>query len=139
MELSGSGHGYGDADADGGGYGYGGGGGGYGDEKKHYLELLLAAHPIDAGCVAGFWRSRADGTPANGGDETLRARVGQVQEVPGPLCLCERGTLHATRNPEKWEGERWWVVALYPPIASEENKLGSLKRKIIADLGKCPF
>jgi hypothetical protein len=61
-------------------------------------------------------------------------KVGDVHETKGPLALCNNGTLHATFNPDKWKGERWWVVAMHGDIAIGENKIGALKREIIAEI-----
>jgi hypothetical protein len=127
---SGSGDGYGDGYGDGDGYGSGGG-------SKVYFQALLAPYSQGAGVIA-FWRSRLDGTPANGGVGDP-VKVGDVQEVAGPLRLCGARALHATFNPQKWKGERWWIVELAHPVESDTDKLGSLRRRIVADLGRCPF
>ena len=44
-------------------------------------------------------------------------------EIAGPLELCGDGALHATWNPEKWKGDRTWIVALYGEIAIGDDKL----------------
>ena len=98
--------------------------------------------PFEApGVYVAFWRSRNDGTPANhsSSGKPVKAAVGVVHEVPGPLELCSHRALHATRNPGKWKGERWWVVALHEPVQHQEDKSGALKRTILLDLGACPF
>jgi hypothetical protein len=42
-------------------------------------------------------------------------------------------------NPQKWKGARTWVVALREPVETDDDKLGSLERRIVADLGMCGF
>jgi hypothetical protein len=39
-------------------------------------------------------------------------------------------------DPAEWNGERLWVVALYPPFQYEQDgeKYGSLKREIIKEI-----
>jgi hypothetical protein len=80
-----------------------------------------------------FWRSRADGSPSNGGKGGIR-KEGQIEEISGPLVMCGPGALHGTFHPVKYSGEALWVVALYPPIEVHDDKLGSLKRKIICKI-----
>jgi hypothetical protein len=125
-----------------GGWGYGGWGCGYGDgdgeEKTEYLNAILESAKVEDGCVYVFWRSHEDGTPANGGGGGVR-KVGMVEEIPGPLEICTRNALHGTKEPQIWKGGRWWIVALYPPVQATRDKVGSLKRRIVKDLGKCPF
>jgi len=137
----GSGDGYGDGSGDGygDGYGYGYGyGDGYGDgDVTEYIAALLSEHERPDAVIA-VWRSTKDGHPANGGD-SLAVTIGLVQEVKGPLALCSSRALHGTLMPHKWKGERWWIVALHHPVQIQDDKIGSLKRTIIADLGKCPF
>lgn len=67
------------------------------------------------------------------------AKVGDVQEIPGPLKLYGPGALHATDTPTLWNGDRWWLVALHAPVVKEGDKYGSLKREILEDLGPCPY
>ena len=138
----GSGSGYGDGSGDGSGDGYGdgsGSGSGYGSGVVHEPYWVAAAESaIRIGCyrpgaIFAVWRSRADGTPANGGS-AQPVKVGDIQTSPGPLDLCKPGTLHATWQPEKWKGCRWWAVAMYPPYIIGDNKIGSLKREIIAEI-----
>ena len=141
-------YGYGYGNGYGNGYGYGNGNGyGYGDGKsdsqnnKNYFDLIIESHRARCDIPSVkivFWRSKKDGTPSNGGSKTV-AKVGLTEEVKGPLKLCSQNALHGTLNPEKWQGEKWWVVALHEPVGEEEHKYGSLKRTIIADLGNCPF
>jgi len=137
---SGDGSGYGSGDGSGYGSGYGSGSGygdGYGDGSIAYCAALTdipeAYIHREAGAVVALWRSNVDGTPANGGTNT-KAVPGLVEETPGPLELCKSGTLHATFRPEKWQGGRLWVVALYGDVAITEDKLGALKRVIIAEV-----
>ena len=134
----GFGFGFGDGYGDGSGYGSGyGSGSGSDAEKAQYYAELLGPYK-QRGMVAAFWRSALDGQPANGGSGT-RAVVGLEEVIPGPLRLCGKQALHATHAPHLWRGERWWIVALHEPVAYDGNKLGSLKRTILVDLGKCPF
>src|SRR5690348_9034405 len=130
---SGSGSGSGSGYGDGSGYGYGDGSG-YGDGD---LNLFLNSYQ-KGGCVMAFWRSNEDGSPSNGGTGGPR-KLGQVETITGPLTLCTKNALHGTLEPKNWKGDRWWIVALYEPVQSEGDKIGSLKREIVADLGKCPF
>jgi hypothetical protein len=142
----GCGDGYGDGSGSGYGYGYGSGYGygygyGYGDKDEEnaatywaaLTEVPSAQRARDAGAVLALWKSRADGRPANGGS-LPPVKVGDIHETRGPLMLCEAGTLHATFKPHKWRGERWWVVALYGEIAVADDKVGALKREILAEL-----
>jgi hypothetical protein len=57
-----------------------------------------------------------------------------IHTTPGPLLLCNRGTLHATLLPSKWSGERWWIVALTGEIIGDEEKYGALSREIIGEV-----
>lgn len=67
------------------------------------------------------------------------ARVGRTESVKGPLKLCGAGALHGTTVPSKWKGDRWWLVHLHEPVVGDADKLGSLARDYVVDLGKCPF
>jgi hypothetical protein len=145
--LYGSGSDYGDGYCSGYGSGYGDGycsGYGYGYGDVSYHQAICRAHPRAAeleanGCTLALWRSRADGTPANGGSGKP-AKVGDIQTVSAESpYLCSDKALHGTLWPHKWSGKRWWVVALYPPVVGDADKFGSLKREIIADLGECPY
>jgi hypothetical protein len=64
--------------------------------------------------------------------------VGESQSIGGVLSLC-RNAFHGALDPTKWRGDRWWVVALHEPVVADDQKMGSLRRTIIADLGRCPF
>jgi hypothetical protein len=103
-----------------------------------YFEALLKPYQ-QPGLTVAFWRSNEDGTPANGGTHDTKGVVGKTEEVAGPLTICSSRALHGTMNPCKWKGARWWVVALHPPVLTSEDKVGSLKRTFLADLGRCPF
>jgi len=144
----GSGYGYGSyggGSGDGYGYGYGSGygygdGSGDGDYWKFVLNSFLDGDKMEKalsleekGCCLSFWRSRVDGSPANGG-RSKPVTEGDIQEESGPLELCEAGTLHSTLIPTKWQGSRIWIVAMYPPFIGEPKKYGSLKREIICEV-----
>jgi hypothetical protein len=139
---SGYGSGYVDGDGYGSGYGYGDGYGygygyGYGDEI--YFTAALSQFQAPRDTTLAFWKCRNDNSPANGGSGTV-AEEGKTEELPPPLRPCSEGALHATLNPRKWKGEKWWVVAMHHPIVHVDgDKIASLKRTFIKDLGKCPF
>ena len=143
----GSGYGDGSGDGSGDGYGYGyGSGDGYGDGYGYWRAAIetyatawssanrdrLAA-AIKAGATIAYWRSDKNGRACHGGRNDP-VQPGTVETAPGPLKLCHRGTLHATRNPHQWSGDRLWVVALYGEIAEQPDKIGSLKREIIGEV-----
>jgi len=136
----GAGGGYGSGDygyGDGDGYGDGSGGGyGSGDGRwlRSYTDQILEQYPCPAGARLAYWKSEQDGTPANGGS-WAPAKVGMVQEIPGPLQLCGGGALHATLDLNQWDGVRIWIVALYGEIEEGKDKLGALKREFVAELG----
>ena len=142
--LTGDGDGYGYGYGDGDGYGAGDGDGdgaghGAGDGDGEYLKALLDCTPRSQeraakGCMIGFWRSSAAGQPANGGSSSKKAEVGLVEEIKGPLEICTPNALHATTEPWRWKGERLWVVAIYPPYIRQEDKIGGLKREILAEI-----
>ena len=143
---SGYGSGYGDGYGDGSGSGYGDGdGSGYGS-GSYWLAVIehcatkwpkaaqdRFAQLRKARAKIAFWRSEANGQPSNGGKKIEAAAPGVIHTAPGPLNLCNAGTLHATLLPPKWKGERWWVVALHGEIIGDEEKYGCLKREIIAE------
>ena len=133
----GHGYGYGDGHGDGDGYGYGDG--------EYWLACLRyfltklpdaarqrAASLTKKGIKLAYWRSTADGRPANGGSADP-VQAGTVHEEKGPLNLCHRGTLHATLIPPKWKGERWWIVALHGEVIGDDEKMGCLKREVIGE------
>jgi len=149
----GSGYGYGDGDGYGYGDGYGSGYGyGYGDgygygSKEYWLATIdgfaskwpehfrgRLAELRQLGATIAFWRSGNDGQPSNGGKKIEAAAPGVIHTAPGPLNLCNAGTLHATLLPPKWEGSRWWIVALTGQVIGDEEKYGALSREI---LGEC--
>ena len=139
--YGGYGYGYGYGDGDGGYGGYGGFGDGYGDGYgSGGWEVFLSAYAgtageaaVTKGATLAYWRSGADGRPCNGGSGDP-VKPGDVQEIEGPLEICTKHALHGTLNPENWNGERLWVVALYPPVQSDGDKLGSLKREILCEI-----
>jgi hypothetical protein len=130
-------------------FGSGSGSGyGYGDGSKEYwlatIPYLARKWPEEQrrryesakadGLTLAFWRSTQAGGPANGGRKIEPAAPGVVHTAPGPLRLCESGTLHATFIPPKWQGERWWIVAMHGEVASDDSdKIGALKREILGE------
>jgi len=134
-KTTGSGSGYGS------GYGYGyGDGSGSGSGYWHYIFETCLSWPRveeltpDPDVTFGFWKSDKNGLPSNGGEWREPARSGLVQEVKGPLEICTRRALHATVQPEKWEGERVWLVALFGETQRKEDKMGALKREILGEV-----
>jgi hypothetical protein len=143
----GYGDGYGSGSGDGSGDGYGNGDGSgdgsywlntiryfaekWSDAQRARLDELRAL-----GAKICFWRSQADGTPANGG-RLAPAKIGDVHKVNGPLELCTKRALHATLIPPKWKGERVWVVALLGEVIGDEEKYGALEREIIGECLQC--
>ena len=106
--------------------------------KNFTIKALLAQY-TELGWRYSIWRSTKSGTPANGGKAgTAPARVGMVEQVAGEAVICSHG-FHATNQPWNWKGERWWIVALKEPVIEQEDKLCSTQRKIVADLGICPW
>ena len=131
---SGYGYGYGSGDGDGSGYGYGSGDGS-GDGDGYWLAALASTvtqAARAAGAAIAFWRSGSDGRPCNGGSGEP-VHVGLKEEIPGPLRLC-RNALHGTLEPTKWEGKRLWIVALWGEVQTEGDKMGALKREILAEV-----
>jgi hypothetical protein len=151
----GSGDGYGDGYGDGSGYGSGdgygdgsGSGSGYGYGSKEYwcstIPYFASRWPEEqrtryeaakaGGLTIAFWRSTQAGGPANGGRKIEPAAPGVIHTAPGPLALCQAGTLHATYLPPKWEGDRWWIVAMHGEVLDDgDNKIGALKREILGE------
>jgi hypothetical protein len=149
---SGDGYGYGYGDGDGYGYGdsYGSGDGdgsgyGYGD-GEYWLATIDAfaskwpatlqrrlAELRKSGAPIAFWRSDANGQPSNNGGKIEAAAPGVIHTSSGPLCACQPGTLHATVIPPKWQGSRWWIVAMIGDVVTDGDKLGALKREIIGE------
>jgi hypothetical protein len=144
---SGSGSGYGDGYGYGYGYGYGDGSGcGYGDGYGSFWRSTIACFAekwtakqqkrlkeLEAlGATIAFWRSDQKGMPANGGRSIEAVYPGLVQTIPGPLKLCYNA-FHATLDPPKWNGERYWIVALIGEVTGNEEKYGALTREIIGE------
>ena len=143
----GDGDGYGDGSGDGYGYGDGSGSGdgdGYGDGSywASLIPVFAAKWPETtrvryaalkvAGLRLAYWRSDVAGKPANGGSGVI-AEAGAIHKAPGPLNLCHKGTLHATLIPPKWQGERWWIVALHGEVVGNDEKFGCLEREIVGE------
>ena len=137
--IDGSGTGSGDR------YGYGYGyvsGSGYGyvsgdnDYFASYARALAGANYPEA--KIAFWRCNDDNTSANGGSGTV-AKEGLTETTKGPLKICTCNALHGTLSPSNWKGSKWWLVALHEPVQKQGDKIASLKRTFIKDLGKCPF
>ena len=128
------------------GYGYGyGDGNGYGDKAywRQALDQFALKLPANqqvrlaeleaSGATIAFWRSNADGTPANGG-RLKPVKAGDVHEEAGPLSdECGGRQLHATLTPYKWNGERWWIVALIGETREQSDKMWGLKREVIGE------
>jgi hypothetical protein len=147
---SGSGYGYGDGYGDGDGAGYGdgygyGSGSGYGDGSywASTLACFLSRLPVaaqaralelrQAGALLAFWLSDASGRPSNGGS-CQPVKPGMVHRESGPLRDdCGIGQLHATLIPTKWQGERWWIVALIGERRGDDEKYWALEREIIGE------
>ena len=148
---SGSGYGYGSGYGDGDGSGYGDGSGsgygyGYGSGSGSYWASLIPVFAAKwpettraryaalkvAGLRLAYWRSDVAGKPANGGSGVI-AEAGAIHKAPGPLNLCHKGTLHATLIPPKWQGERWWIVALHGKVVGNDEKFGCLEREIVGE------
>src|ERR1051326_1680433 len=130
---SGYGDGYGSGDGDGSGDGYGSG------YWRYVFESCLSWPRVkqlvaDPDVSFGFWKSDTDGLPKNGGKWSEPVRPGMVQEIAGPLNICSSRALHATVEPEKWEGERVWLVALFGETQRQEDKMGALKREILGEI-----
>src|SRR5436190_408796 len=135
----GFGSGYGSGDGSGSGYGSGHGyGSGYWlaifDTKflshPRVQELLKAEPEVSF----AYWRSNKRGFPSNGGSSDEAARPGLVQEIAGPLKICTPRALHGTLDPEKWKGDRLWLVALIGECQHSEDKRGALRREIIEEV-----
>jgi hypothetical protein len=115
-------------------YGYG-----YGDgDILKYLQILFKDIPHPPKTTLAIWRCNEDNTPANGGTKTI-AREGLTEKISGPLKICTKNALHGTLNPSNWKGSNYWIVALHHPIQKQNDKLASLKRTFIKNMGKCPF
>jgi hypothetical protein len=143
----GYGYGYGDGSGDGDGDGYGYGyGNGYGDESRgsSLVKHAVASWPeairerFNSLCASAsflaFWKSDRNGMPSNGGSGVEAARPGLLQKVSGPLRLCGPRALHATLHPDKWRGDRLWIVALHGDVDVQDDKVGALEREIIGEV-----
>ena len=143
---SGSGSGSGDSSGDSSGDGSGdssGDGYGYGywmsvfqstivkwtEKQRSRLEAIW-----NSSSAIAFWKSDKKGLPCNNGTELEPAAPGITHNSYGPLNLCNMGTLHATMNPDKWKGERLWVVALFGNVKREDDKFGALEREIMGEI-----
>jgi len=60
-------------------------------------------------------------------------KPGDRQSVPGPLKSCGPQALHATLLPPRWQGARYWIVALTGEVIDEGDKLAALHREIIGE------
>ena len=138
-DFGGSGSGYGDGDGYGSGDGYGDGSGdGYGS-TQYSAKILSPWINTRPGARVAFWRASPTGSPANGGRDQKARAIGDVETVYGPLEICSVRALHGTLAPWKWAGERLFVVALYGEVVEQEDKLGALKREILAEIVPNPF
>jgi len=57
-----------------------------------------------------------------------------MEEVEGPLLICSNRALHGSIEPWRWKGDRLFVVALYGRVVKQGDKLGALKREIVAEI-----
>jgi hypothetical protein len=141
--ASGSGDGYGSGDGSGSGSGSGDGYGS-GDYWRATIQGFASKWPRvqqdrlarlqREGATIAFWRSTDTGTAANGG-RCDPVEPGVVHHERGPLRNdCGRGQLHATLIPPKWQGDRWWIVALLGEVRGTDEKYWALQREI---LGEC--
>jgi hypothetical protein len=146
----GSGDDYGFGDGSGDGYGYGYGYGYYGsgssdDEINLSVAMIMALQGWSmeqrerytflqkSDCFLAFWKSDRDGRPTNGGSGDPVV-PGTIEKIDGPLKICTRNALHATLAPNKWKGERLWVVALHGEVQFGKDKIGALTREIIGEV-----
>lgn len=143
------GHGFGLGDGYNYGFGYRDGDGygdGYGVGDKAYwssaIDWFAARWPETQrrrlvelraqGATIAYWRSDADGRACNGGSNEP-VESGTVETVDGPLKICTEQALHATLLPPKFDGPRWWIVALIGEVQESDTKLGALKREVIGE------
>ena len=137
---SGDGSGYGDGYDDGSGYGSGSGSPNYWlsclkyfQAKWSQMQVARLQHLQAAGAKICYWRSDNNAQASNGGRNSP-VSAGTVEKEPGPLKVeCGRGQLHGTLLPTKWEGERWWVVALIGEVRGDDEKFWALEREIIGE------
>lgn len=83
----------------------------------------------EAKATIAFWRSDESGRACNGGSNEP-VKPGLVETTAGPLKICTARALHATFIPPKWEGSRWWIVALIGEVHEQD---GALQREIIGE------
>ena len=133
----------GEVPVDGYGSGYGSGYG-YADYwrsvMRHFVVRLAVSQQDRAavleasGALLAFWRSDVSGCAANNGKNQPVA-VGTIEREKGPLRHeCGQGQLHATLNPTKWQGERWWIVALIGERRCDgHDKYWALEREVIGE------
>ena len=98
-------------------------------EQQDRLCLLMA----EGKAIIAYWCSDQHGRPANGGSGTI-ARVGLIEEIPGPLAICTKKALHGTHLPHKWMGCRVWMIALHGEVQTDGDKFGSLKREFLGEI-----
>ena len=119
-------------DGDGSGYGYGSGdGSGY---YRARYESWRKTHSVPDVATIALWKSDESGRACNGGRSEKPVSIGLVEEIRGPLKICTRNGLHATNNPDSYQGSRIWIVALFGEVQWEGDKCASLKREIIGEL-----
>ena len=85
----------------------------------------------------GYWNSDSWGRPCNGGSQESSVYPGQIQDLSqngSNFEICQPGCFHATEAPHKWKGNRVWMVALYAPFQTREDKRASQKREIIGEI-----
>jgi hypothetical protein len=99
------------------------------EKQRSRLEAIW-----NSSSAIAFWKSDKKGLPCNSGTELEPAAPGITHNSSGPLKLCSVGTLHATMNPDKWKGERLWVVALFGNVKRENDKFGALEREILGEI-----
>ena len=136
VKASSSGSGSGDGDGYGDGYGSGDGygdGDGYINAVLHFCAGKSGWKAKKNGATLAFWKSAADGKPANGGGGPPR-NIGLIETISGPLEICTSQALHGTLQPWKWKGERLWIVALYGETQTRDDKIAALKREILAEI-----
>ncbi len=117
------------------GYGYGYGSGYWRIVVASLLDKCKRLRELwTSDSFLALWKSNSKGLPLNGGAASTGAREGLIQKESGPLSLCHAGTLHATLKPEKWQGDRLWLVAMHGEVAITDDKVGALEREIICEI-----
>lgn len=102
------------------------------DAQRARLEALR-----QGGASIAFWKSDAQGRACNGGRNAPVA-PGTIEKISGPLRICTQNALHATYIPPKWDGSRWWIVALIGEVQEQDDKIGGLEREIIGEAEATP-